>query len=226
MCRLLTSSSQHVGLTRSRDLRTELYRILHDQCWNGGWTRIPGSLCRRDTRRIVNINYNRGDNAWLDVKIESDFIVKSADPSLHDEKALLNMFIDQIVNAFDATINTPQNRYQLGRGRHETPDCIEFANSADWYQVSIANHAESGYTPHMRVSIRFNGKTTEGMFDCKGSQSSVWGTLPDWRIQQYARVLNEPMAAAVSCDGTGEPTGDCKASSNNGVCLPKKGCLK
>jgi hypothetical protein len=72
-----------------------------------------------------------------------------------------------------------------------------------------------GVFPHMRVKITFNGKTTEGQFDCKGTQTSVWGLMePYLRASGYTKIMGFPLRAAVACANTdgvvgGLPTGEC-----------------
>jgi hypothetical protein len=169
---------------------------------------------------MAGIAYNRGDNAYVGVQVES------SDYQTHHgwgDADLLTLFSDQIVETFAAAIGCTKNRYQYVQHFGLPPAvpkyrCYEFANSADWYQVGI--HGLGGQVfPHMRVKIWLNGKTLEGQFDCKGTQTSVWGSLPNSRVQEYAQLMGFPLRSAVSCatkDGLveGYPSGECNYDKN------------
>jgi hypothetical protein len=179
---------------------------------------IPGRVCKSEVRTIEAIRYNyKGEwassDSHLNIQVDSDFIPHA--PGSYDGTVLLTLFKDQIAKAFHAAINCRRNQYHatVRRGnRFLPPGCWEFANTGDWYQVALTGLPDTfSAVPHLRVKITFNGKTTEGAFDCKGSQTSVWGEIDNHRIEQYARAMQVPMNAAVTCgdkDGKGEITGD------------------
>lgn len=194
-----------MGYTVTQNLPEILRSILRLKCTND--KPIPGPVCDRGELDISGIAYNVGNEAYVGVQVESDWIPKPADEKANS-KVFLDLFIEQIVETFKAAINCEKNRYQLGSGMK----CREFANSADFYQIGI--HGREDF-PHLRVKIWFNGKTDEGQFDCLGSQSGVWNTLTNEKIQQYASAGKYNVRASVRCsDGKslvpGYPTGTCK----------------
>ena len=153
---------------------------------------------------IRDIAYNAGEEAYIKVGIESDNI---PEPPNGHKTDLLNLFIDQLVDAFRAAIGCNKNRYQLGSGI----DCREFANSAEFYQVGI--HKEKDFL-HLKMTVEFNGKTDEGQFDCLGSQTSVWGTIDGDKLKKYANLMGHGVRASVRCatakgEVPGYPTGTC-----------------
>jgi hypothetical protein len=195
---------------------------------------IPGRVCKSEVRTIEAIRYNdrgRGGatNSHLNIQVESDFIPHA--PGSYDGTVLLTLFKDQIAKAFHAAINCRRNQYHAITGGGWTflpTKCWEFANTGDWYQVALIGlPATFSAVPHLRVKITFNGKTTEGAFDCKGSETSVWNKIDNHRIEQYARAMQVPMNAAVTCgdkDGKGKITGD-KDCWPNGCYDPQANCL-
>ena len=118
---------------------------------------------------------------------------------------------------FRAAVNCDKNRYRLwypsGMWKNGPGFCVEMANSADWYQVALYGLPGDGPRPHLRVSTKFNGKTDEGTFDCKGTLSSIWSTVDDHRVTYtYAKAMDVPMGVAVACGdnwGEGWPDGHC-----------------
>lgn len=116
----------------------------------------------------------------------------------------------QIVETFRATIECPKNRFKL---YFPLDECQEWANSAGWYQVGI-HGLDGGIFPHMWVKLTFREKMTEGLLDCKGTQTSVWSVFQNDMIQLFAKVMGYPLRAAVSCadeNGVveGWPIGSC-----------------
>ncbi|KAL1612802.1 hypothetical protein SLS60_001031 [Paraconiothyrium brasiliense] len=204
---------QHVGFTRSRDLGTELRSAINQLCSMNPWATISGPQCRRQKFEINGIYYHGGSNGVLEVTVESDYLPELNSWDYRTERQLFDMFVDQIVKAFEASVSTNVNRYQLSiPGRPWDPnECTEFANSAGWYQVGIHG---LNYFPHLRVMTKFNGKTLEGRFDCKGSQTNVWDTIAQDRMRDYAAVMNMGLQFGVHCSpDPGWPTGDCEGNA-------------
>lgn len=169
---------------------------------DGQTSLIPGHVCKREERWLRDIRYNAGFNSGLIIKIESDYIPSA--PGSSDDNAILTLFQDQLVRMFRAAVNCDKNRYHLwyptGSWSKEPGFCVEMANSADWYQVALYGLPGDGPRPHLRVSTKFNGKTDEGAFDCKGTLSSVWSTVDDHRVAYtYAKAMGVPMGVAVAC---------------------------
>ena len=119
---------------------------------------------------MEHIYYNVGMNAYVDVKVESYYLPPRV-------KWLL---IRTVWATFKEITECDTSRYQLrGFGKkHEA--CREFANSADQIDVRIENFRGPDIRigqyeqPHLRVSLKFNGVTDEGRFDCVGTQGVIW----------------------------------------------------
>ena len=229
---LTSFPSQHVGVTISRNIVQEFADTLDFLC-DGQAGQIPGPLCKREDRWLRNIRYNAGFNSGFIIKIESDYIPNA--PGSSDNAAILTLFQDQLVKMFRAAINCEKNRYRIWYFAEpwiKVPDvCLEMANSADWYQVALYGLPDNGPRPHMRVSTRFNGKTDEGAFDCKGTLSSIWSTLDDHRVTYtYSKAMDVPMGVMIACGddwGEGWSDGNCHLPRQSVHCLeeePRRGC--
>ena len=173
MIRLIISSSQHVGFTWNRDgtytydLAGNLLLALNTLC---GGTRNTEPACNYSPAQLRGIYYNVGKNAYVDVSVESfnlPWLVK-------------DLMIRTVWAVFKEITECDSNRYQLRNfGKHHEA-CREFANSADYIDVRIENFRGPDNKlgqyeqPHLRIRIKFNGDTTEGPFDCVGTQSLIW----------------------------------------------------
>lgn len=194
-----------MGYTISHHLSDNLRTVLDTVCY-GPSLHLPNPRsCRKDVYWITDIAWTGHNDGVVKVQVES------SDYSTHNggrDIDLLAMFINQIVNTFEAAISCDKNRYQLNYF-----GCHEWANSADWYQVGIHGLGD-GIFPHMRVKITFREGLEEGQFDCKGTQTSVWNTLPNYVIEEFATIMGYPLRAAVMCADKsgivdGWPTGIC-----------------
>ncbi|KAL5461589.1 hypothetical protein PMIN06_002088 [Paraphaeosphaeria minitans] len=197
---------QHVGITWRKvdakqtghgevDLSKEFRDALWQLCPKGSF----GNGCTYvEERRIENIYYNVGTNAAIIIKVAS----------VEMPSNLRNLFVNTLWGVFKVITECDQNRYQLrGFGsKHET--CREFANSADQIEVRLLNTRGPSdrvgiyKDPHLRVSIGFNGATTEGAFDCVGSQSSIWDQVRGKMVPELQKIdayKNAPVDFDVQC---------------------------
>lgn len=104
-------------------------------------------MCNHKDVLVVNNIFNNKDRgAYLRVKVESNYIPKTHNG---DDLFMLKHFIDQIVLAFEASINCDKNRYvERGKG-----GCSEYGNSADYCQVGIHGMHDANIFPHLRVRL-------------------------------------------------------------------------
>lgn len=170
------SNSQHVGITWQKkgsatiDLSTRFRDALWSLCPKKRAGGEDWACSYREERHLEGIYYNAGTNGYVGIKIASYEMPSN----------LRDLFINTLWGVFKKITECDKNRYQLrgfGKG-HEA--CREFANSADQIEVRLENTRGPDdrvgvyKDPHLRVKIWFNGKTTEGAFDCVGSQSEIW----------------------------------------------------
>ena len=165
------------------------------------------------------------------MRIESDYIPLPAPgkPGAWntDKRVFLDLFIRRIRNTIAASRGCDKNMWQYNF-LQGSQWCYQYVNIADWYRVAVYNRVDF---PHLKVTFTSHRRNSDGQYDCKGTQTNVWGSLTQDESKGFAKALGKDTRWAVECadswDGQidGWPQGHCSWNHKDPInCELKKEC--
>jgi hypothetical protein len=233
----ISNQRQHVGQWYGRYISDDLTKLLKNRCDND---KTGANTCKTKKDKYDNIEYSneRGyvkrEDEFVEVNVESDYIPRKNEGGVsYDGKSLQNAFIAQIADTFRKSGEDEKNCYKFDQKSTLCIGCIacipfdgrarvlRWCNAPEYVRVSVKNE-EGKEIAHMKVVLKFTGKTDKGMFDCMAIREGVEKSARDHRLKEVKDAVNgREVEANVTCSGE-EVTGNCP---NN--CLYQLGkCFK
>ncbi|KAK7186732.1 hypothetical protein DPSP01_001085 [Paraphaeosphaeria sporulosa] len=197
---------QHVGITWQKlsflsfapayiDLSTRFRDVLWELCPKDA---VGDGCSYLEEKKLENIYYNTGTSGAIRIKVAS----------VEMPSNLRDFFVNTLWGVFKVITECDKNRYQLRGFGGGFEACREFANSADQIEVRLLNTRGPSdrvgiyKDPHLRVNIKWDAATTEGPFDCVGSQSSIWDQVRGKMVPELQKIdayKNAPVDFDVLC---------------------------
>ncbi|KAH9861478.1 hypothetical protein J1614_011225 [Plenodomus biglobosus] len=219
----ISNQRQHVGAWYEDIIRDNLKAELLKKCTKD---KIGPVQCKADIHKFDNIESSDGSGR-VSKKKAVELSVTGDNIPEDRRKDLQAAFIDQIADTY-MIATTGKNCYQFDRKsticlfctgicipqvpKGQSPDrrgrVVRWCNAPESVKVSLTDD-EGKETASMKVNIKFQGSTDQGLFDCVNVIDAVDKNAREHRLDTMKKAVNfQEMKVVVGCLGK-EVTGSC-----------------